>query len=493
METKLSGHFQDGKRFLPPFSRIENMRFSSWKDHRMPEMLWAVLAIGNWKREKALEFFRYVGGYIEKNHECFDITLSGIASLPLEKRTEFIAYILNWSPETKGLLSSMLLFPNLPARTEWETALSNEKLDLDKAASDLATGVKEVMWHQSEAATDCRWIKHLAMILAQKISFSSSIKDIHETLKGIIEYPNYGDLTRIRPSIRAGEIGTPFGKTEDFTWAEHFWEVCYKNTPCIPEKTKIQLPYKPEEWDARKKHYSIEAIRVRKSLITHALNVTKTTAIDSCFEGSFGFALYGQSLIDEITIHNLNFSIAGRLLLRSLVETYITFAYLAKKNDLPTWEAYRQHGSGQAKLVYLKFQELKKTPKWIDPEIAEKIANEDKWSEFVPINVGHWDDSNLRILSETAGLKEIYDEYYTWLSGYIHANWAAVRETVYQTCLNPLHRLHRIPSFATPNMPDITEDAIEIGNNILDLLNSLYPKYTDRIKFFSVPKQKTTI
>ncbi len=442
-------------------------------------MLWAVLAIGNWEREKALEFFRYVGGYVERNPECWDVTLSGIAKLLPEKRAEFIVYIANWEGAPL-LLKAMLIFPDFPARAEWEAVLG--KLDdNDTAAENIATSVMKVLWHQSQEATDCRWIKFLATILAKRVKFSSSIKGIDETLRGVWEYPNYGDLTHVRPFIRSGEIARVFDGEPDFTWANHFWETCFLETGCIPESGGKLPLFDAEAWDKEREHYLSETARARKSLITHCLKTASTSAVDYHHEGAFGLALYAQLLMDEIVLHRLNFTAAGRLSLRAIAEAYITLAYLLKKDDPSTWRAFREHGTGQAKLVHLKLDELKKTPKFLDRKTIEAIANEDAWQEFVSMNVGHWDDSNLRAMSEEAGLKEVYDQYYGWSSGYMHANWAAVRDTSYEKCFNPLHRLHRLPALGIKKLPDVLSDAVELTNEMLDLISVAYPTYPDRV------------
>ncbi len=482
-ETDLGGHNRDGKYLHPPFKKLENMVFSSWKDHRMPDMLWAVLAIGNWERSRALSFFRYIASFIENNPEYSDITLTGIGKLSPEKRLKFIEHILRWSPDVRELLQTMLIFPKLPGREEWQRAIGEP--NLDKAGEIIATAVKEVLWHQSEKATDCRWIKFICLIHSGKIKFSSSIEGINETLKGVFEYPDYGDIAHVRGFVRSGEIGFSGKEQTDISWPNHFWEECYKKTACIPESAEVKFPHSPEEWDKRREHYSKETARVRKSLITHYFDSLKTTAIDSRFETVFGLVLYSQTLLDEIAIFRLNFSVAGRLTLRSIVESYITLAYLLQKDDEAIWNAYREYGSGQAKLVHLKLKELTSVPSSIDAEMMDRIANEDKWQEFTSINIGHWDDSNLRKLAEDVGLKEVYDQYYNWSSGYIHANWAAIRETTYQSCLNPLHRLHRIPAFALPTLPDVLKDGVEISNKMIDLLAKFYPTYSDRVKIFT--------
>jgi hypothetical protein len=409
-ETDLSGHDRDGKHLNPPFKKLGNIAFSSWKDHRMPEMLWAVLVIGNWERPRALSFFRYIASFVEANPEYSDVTMTGLGKLSPEKRKAFIENAIKWSPDVRELLRAMLVFPRLPGREEWKDVLG--EADFGGVGDILAIAISKVLDHHSIEATDCRWIKFLCIIHSGKMSFSSSIGGIHETLRGIFEYPNYGDIDHVRGFIRAGEIGFSGKEQADFSWPNHFWEECQQKTVCIPESTETKFPYNQEEWDKRANYYSKETARVRKSLVTHYFDSIKTTTIDSRFESVFGLAMYSQGLLDEIAIYRLNVSVAGRLLLRSIVESYITLAYLLQKDEEGIWNAYREYGSGQAKLIHLKLKELTKTPFSIDAEMMDRIANEDKWQEFLSINIGHWDDSNLRKIAEDADVKEIYDQYY---------------------------------------------------------------------------------
>jgi len=482
METDLSGHYRDKKNLHPPFAKLGGMTFSSWKDHRMPEMLWAVLAIGNWERERALDFFRHVVIFSKQNKDCFDVTLTGISKFPLEKRIAFIKHVLSWSDDTKKILRPLLFFTKLPGLSEWKSYLEEPTVE---DAGKIANGVEKVLWHQSQEATDCRWVKFLSLIMAEKIKFFSGIKDINETLRGVFEYPNYGDLTHIRPFIRSSEIAPGGEMTTDYAWAEHFWDTCYQKTPCFPESRVDKNPFpEPKEWDKKRKHYMNETIRIRKTLIDHFLNTSTITAIDYRHEGVFGLALYALTLLVEIIISRIDFSVTGRLSLRSIVEARITLAYLFKKDNLELWESYRQYGVGQAKLVHLKLQEITDKPSSIDPTTTERIANEDKWQEFVSINLGHWDNTSLREISEDADLKDVYDKYYNWSSGYIHANWAAVREVSFEKCLNPLHRLHRLPHLRYPILPDVIKDSVKEINSILDLVSAAYPTYLERIKIY---------
>jgi len=481
-ESKLSDHKQFKKELKPPLLQI-NMTPSSWIDERLPEMLWAVLVVGNTQRENALNFFRHIADYVSKNQDCYNVTLSGISRFTKDKRREFIQKATSWSDEVKTALRPLILFPGLPGINHWKNFLDQPiaKDDWEK----LSKGVSKTFWHQSEEATDCRWIKFLCQIAGGKMKFSNAIKGINDTLRGVFEYPNYGDLRHIRPFIRASEIGPgPINKEGPSEWSRNFWQYCFDHTSCIPEEAvseriKDRQKKLSQETEDARKHYFEETVELRNKLIDHFFATSKTSAIDPRHEGAFGIALYGLTLFIEIIFYRAPLSITGRVALRLLVEAYITFKYLLQKEkeESRIWNDYRSYGTGQLKLIYLKLKELGQEISSIRINDLDSLANEDKWIEFVPINLGHWDSVNLRKISEDVGLKKLYDKYYSYTSGYMHANWGAVRESIYQKCINPLHRFHRIPTYDLPLMASVTTDAQEITNCILECLSKAYPKF----------------
>lgn len=484
-ESDLSDHKRHKKELKPPLLQIRNLSPSSWIDNRMPEMLWAVLVIGNMDRYNALAFFRYVAKFVQNNPECYDITITGISKFSKDKRTKFIEYLLAWSNEINEVLRPMRLFPNLPSIAEWKVNLDKPIVEDDW--KKLSQGVTKTFWHQSQEATDCRWIKVLSQILGGKLKFHREMSD---TVRGVFEYPNYGDMRHIRPFIRATEIAPDVSKkNQSNKWAKDFWKQCFDDTNCIPEeavsnKIKNRQKKLSQELEKKRKHYFDETVKVRNELINHFFETSKTSAIDSRHEGAFGLALYGLTIFIEIIFYRVPLSITGRIALRSLVEIYINFTYLLKKekSEPRVWDDYRTYGVGQIKLIYLKLKELKKSVSSIELNELNYLVNEDKWVEFVPINLGHWDSANLRKMSKEIGLKDVYDKFYNYTSGYIHATWGAIRESVYQRCVNPLHRFHKVPIYDLPLMLSVTADAQEIVNNILHCLSNAYPKFDYKIK-----------
>ena len=122
----------------------------------------------------------------------------------------------------------------------------------------------------------------------------------------------------------------------------------------------------------------------------------------------------------------------------------------------------------------LKTSELDDVPDYIDMEKLEMLANEDAWLEYQDIDFGAWANKNLRAMSEEVGVKDVYDTYYDWPSGFIHGNWGSIRDAPFTTCLNPLHRFHRVPRPLQP-MPSVLVDCCKLCNRMLDELNGLYP------------------
>jgi hypothetical protein len=472
--TGLDQHKKVGSQLKPPFSKIENMSFSSWKDERMPEMLWAVLAIGNWERRDSLDFFRYVASFVKKYPNCHNVTLSGIGRLPTEDRERFIQYISEY-PDAKNVLRPLLLFSDLPAHDNWGKVLDPPEPEADW--NKVGVGVLETLDHQSQKATDCRWIKLLCEIYGGKMKFPRTMED---TIRAVFSYPDEGDLRQIRPFIRASEIGQTFDK-EPSSWPDAFWNTSQLSTACIP------LPPIEKETENAKVLDVDEVERVRMLLLEQFIKTINTTALDPRHYTVFGAAFYSLRLLNEVTVTNLFRGALSRIALRTLIEVFITLKYLTKQGDADLWLKYCDYGDAQAKLVSLKLDESGDVPSFINEQRVKELANQNKWEEFITIELGHWDKSDVRKLSIDADCKEIYDRYYPWTSGYVHGNLAAIQESVLRTCGNPVHRLHQIPSVGTLPLPSSLEDMVAIINLILDLVDTNYPDFKERVAVVDAP------
>ena len=119
-------------------------------------------------------------------------------------------------------------------------------------------------------------------------------------------------------------------------------------------------------------------------------------------------------------------------------------------------------------------------PDFIDIDVLEMLANEDAWFEKNDITIGNWANLNLRKMAIDAQVKDIYDSYYDWTSGFVHGHWGAIRDSSFTTCMNPLHRLHRVPVPSNP-MPEVLVDCCKICNLALEEIEKLFPPFKPRI------------
>jgi len=465
--TSLQNHKKVGKQLQSGFAVVaDKVTFSSWSNERLPEMIWvAIIRVIDGQDYAIAEFRRilsFIGEHSEKE-QFSDISLTGISKLPEELREEFIEFVLE-NKTTASALVVLALFENLPARDAWIKFLPSVEANI----SLLMDAVGFNLPHQSQEATDCRWLKLMTQVISGKFHVP---REMAEEWFG---YPYEGDLKKIRPSIRASEMAENPLVEKDLTWPNAFWDEAWEKSPCLA------LVEEKESGIA-------EAVTISRTEISSLLSEIEshwsathsTTAIDARHDAIFGIALYSIRVLDEMLGVGIGTGVLGRLGLRTILEVHISLRYLLQKDDSSLWKKWRTYGAGQAKLNALRFDELMDAPKHIDQRTLETIAGEDLWEEFLNIELGSWSGLDLRKLSEKAGLKDAYDTHYSWTSGYSHGTWGPIRESCYETCGNPLHRLHRYP--LRKSLPDTLMDACLLVNVILDDLDKSYPGFAHRV------------
>ncbi len=422
--TPLGGHTHLGKELKPPFSRLEGkVALSSWTNERLPEMIWAALIRVSVEQGYPLSEFRRVRrsiGHHDQKESMHDLTLTGISKLDEPLREELIICIVD-SPIASDALPALRLFKSLPAYDTWNKLLPNSSPNIEL----LMDAVGATLWHQSQEATDCRWLRVFTQVIAGKLHVPQ------EMAEKWFGYPNEGDQRSVRPSIRASEMQTNPLNPPDMTWPNNFWDEAWKNTPCFV----LDTPKKPQNVSSS---VTKQAITETFSKLEKHWEITHTTtSIDAKHDAYFCMNFYSLRSLDEMLGIGISESILGRLGLRSILETHINLRYLLSKDDEELWKKWRVYGAGQAKLNALRFDFDMEAPRHIDIDNVERIAGEDVWEEFLTINLGSWSGHDLRKISEKVGLKPVYDKHYSWVSGYSHGGWAQVRETTLSLPLNP--------------------------------------------------------
>ena len=304
-------------------------------------------------------------------------------------------------------------------------------------------------------------------------------------------YPDKGDMRSVRPGIRNGEMMTRFIETghsepgnEPLPYVlppshcQQFWDEMLKKTGCDVIE-KMNLPHAPVATITQELFSIYEAI-------SHHFDATIShTGIDAKHDAAFGLVLYALTLALNMAMGYGHVLVEGRIVLRTIMESFVTLHYLKHHNSATLWERYRSDGSGKTKLAFLKNCEADELPDFIDLPRLQNLANEDLWLEFQDIELGQWAKSDLRTMATKCGVKDVYDRYYDWSSGYSHSQWVCVRDTVFTMCANPLHRFHRIPVPPKMNLPSVIPDACKLINRMLDDLNALYPAFKRRLREYT--------
>lgn len=475
--STLEQHKREGKTLVPPLMQVGNVHFNSWAGERLPEFLWAVLLVSGLSREEALAIFRGVVNYWQDVPESagpIELSQSGLAAVDQGALDEFLVWLCRYD-RVRRALAPLALLEHLPARHAWLRTLQYQPDDLDW--EHLKSAVARAFDHQSQEATDCRWLRLVYLMISGRVKFPISMREMVEE---ILEYPSRGDMRAVRPSIRSMEGALTSAFEAEQSWANAFWDQCLADSECVNGQTTECLR-------VVRIGTSRDTVRdILGQLRKHCGNTRGTTAIDPKHDAAFGLSLYAVSILDELLMLGVSTSILGRMALRALTEVCITMAYLAKKDSADLWKTYRNYGAGQAKLAYLKLDQSTHLPSYVSPDTLRMLANEDMWQEFVSIELGNWEKTNLRIMSEEAGAKAEYDSYFQWTSGYVHAHWGAVRDSVYASCLNPLHRFHRVPR-ETVFLDDVIPDAARLVDKTLAIVDSLYPTFAGRVSEEEIP------
>ena len=197
---------------------LPNMRPVSWSSDEVPEMLWAALLVTDLGRVRALSRFRDVADFVYEQptaEKVHDVSHSALAAVEPPVLDELLGVIAR-GPRYAAALSPLLLLENLPARDAWVAALQHA--EEKKGWENLMEAVAKVVDHQSQEATDCRWLKVLVGLLAGKLHLPWK-----ERINEILEYPARGHMQHVRPLIRATEMALRRHPDEGATappWAE---------------------------------------------------------------------------------------------------------------------------------------------------------------------------------------------------------------------------------------------------------------------------------
>jgi hypothetical protein len=468
--SDLSSHKLNKKKgvILSPLNEAfgEQLKLSSWSQERMPEYLWLGLILMNYERKEGIKIVQKILFNISKIIPDFDYPkLSKIIYLSPEKQ-EIIYEIIKNGAGSKALSPLTIIYRN------HDFPIFNQHFNLPEISFNsrldkLLKAVDIYSFPQSNEATDLQYLSFNLMIMKNKFVISGDLKNIIGALE---EYSNTDHCKEIMEKHRAfirALTGNEFEEKNDI-FCKKFWKDISMITKCAPmivEYGKSIIEYE-------------NFINGYKNIIEHIHLTNKEKHFnDSKYDVIIGSTIYSLKIFIEMNTNSLENGIIGRLGLRTIIEVLMILKYLQKKQiEKPNvWEEYKLYGIDKYKLILLKAREIiVEDSSHINSKIIEIIVNEDKWEEFVNIDLKYFDDMKIREKFNYVGEENLYNAY-DYDSNFAHGLWGAIRESSMLHCHNSAHQFHSVPDiYLEQKLPNIIHDSISVMLSLLEILKENY-------------------
>jgi len=479
-QSKIKDHKIRRGKVVSPWNHAmgSTMTFSSWSSARLPEYIWLCLIHNHYGREEGLKRAALILQKISKFESSLDKPkLSKILSLPKSVQEKIYETIL--SEVDKNVLAPItsIFKYDIEYDSFWSAFYVNDQF-LEYRIETIKNILKKYYEHQSNDATDIRYLVVMNQIYQEKLIFHRGVNGMVEALKKYSITSHDDERMRsYRPSIRACEIGMD---DPNSTYIDLFWKGVGMATECDMFFIKHEkCEYKNEDF-----------IKETADAIEILFNKSKENSLyDEKFKVITSMTVFAYKIMKEIIDKDMGNSISGRSSIRSMVETYIVMKYLLKMSNekINIWQEYQQYGIGKFKLILLKAREANIDKNChVNPDLLDIYVNEDIWEEFIDTDLRYFDQMNIRQKSEYVEEKELFDILYDYDSNYTHALWGAIRESAMLKCNNPAHKFHAVPDFSIQqNCIDVTPDMVSIMKKIMILLNNEYllpEEYMEKIK-----------
>lgn len=467
-----------GKTFVPPFKAAfgDTLSYTRWLDDVLPELVWIALLTAHFGPKEGAR----LGVTLAK-------TVQGVVKP--EKATAF-AFLSDYrlvTPESwgsvrhqlgadlealqTGLAPLLSLYPECPV-TGLRSGSTPDGVLQEEWVEYFKPIMEVLLDRTSKQATVVQTTATYIMFVTGVLKVVQTIQIPH--LDVIFEYPDTPESRKLASFVRAN-LNSFVGlsrKDEGSTWPKYFWRTGYRISACDTVATHsgevrssidlTNLASITADYDTRLKAELSEAwSRCALDLAVPLPGEVQAALIAR--QARFAVAL--------VTEPNLWAYDIGRIILRCMVDTHITLAWLIKKGRTDHYERYVEYGLGQEKLLmeHLNTRLDESSPKASD--LKRQIEGMGQWINsqlatwLLPVNVGSWTDKSVRDLAQEADCKDIYALAYAPYSTVVHGSWNAVAKLNLSLCVNPLHKLHRVPNFEDP--PLLLDTPIE-ATRIMD-------------------------
>lgn len=474
---ELSNHIKQGDTFYTPFTDPSGigatLSLSSWTKYWLPEFLWIGLIIKAQGRKSGLENLYHI---IEdlKTAEIAIPQLSKIFALTEDKQELFWSIVMRYVEKDTLMPLTAVVTPNI--NKVFYNCFFDFSMSIDDNISKLLNIAKETNRFHDEISTDICFIVDWFYVLDGRLHISS---DVHILTTALTEYYKHShedeDMRAYRPMIRSIFQGLcNLDCSKEFS--RNIWKVLGEISECNP----LVIVWEEE--------MSMDFYKMATNTIEYFAASNEDKKMESKYAVIMGITCYIYRIYQEIVEKQMQNDIGGRILFRTMLETYINLKYMMQQESEVSdiYERFKAYGNGKYKLVMAKLREGKYTvssDSQIDERIMELIVNEDMDEAFVNMSVGYFDKTGVRTKFQKCGEDELYEVYYEYATNFAHGIWGAIRESSMLICDNPAHAYHSVPDYRSEqNLRSVLADCEMVMKKTFDAIAS----YIEMPDFYTV-------
>lgn len=466
-KIKLASHVKRGDTFYTPLTDPEGigdkLSLSSWSKCWLPEFIWIGLIIHKQGRRKGLESLYHI--IKELNEKGIAVPqLSKIYSLQKVEQEIYWEIIKNYVGV--DVLSPLTIVITPDINETFYNVFFDFSLEIEDGISELINIAEGCNNFHDELSTDICFVVDWFYVLSERLQLFNRLDMLSDTLTEYYNHMHEDEIMRTyRPMIRATFQGLcNLDCSKEFS--ENFWKILGQISVCNPVKIVW-------EEDENEDFYS-QVTNLMKYFATSNEDMKMNTKY--CV--SMGMVCYIHRLYKEIIEKQMQNDVGGRILFRTMLETYINLKYLLlQESEIPDiYERFKAYGCGKYKLVMAKLRERKysvSNDSQIDEKYLELLVNENTNEAFIDMSIGFFDKTSIRDKFHKCNEDELYEIYYEYGTNYAHGFWGAIRESSMLICDNPIHTYHTVPDFGCEqNLRSVLTDSEMILRKTFDIIAS---------------------
>lgn len=507
--SALSDHRRKGKVLTPPMMTIPNMVAVPWFKDSLPNCLWLCWQVSSEDYFDVFATSKYLDeietGLGEDRIGFPDdwlLTgkLSDFEAVPQAARVRVLDHLMSMGaydsivPEEFAI--ALAMYPEAPGRWLIQPWLESG-LVVDPAVAE--RGLRDVVGKafdgRGDVATRAKALVFRQIVKAGRVSYSDQVMTA-ELMDAFRRYPRDASDEQkalVESHVRAAFLAMETMSEGELEWPTTFWRANWKLYSCQTSNTEPG----PDVLDGSSDEVK-EALRDLhaevESLWNRFAGVAKTTDPDLYspyrFEVLTGLVGRALRLVRTIAGYPLMWTMEhGAPVLRALVESRIIIRYLVAHDDPALYDKFRAYGVGHLKLLKLHLEQFMDAAGEAGDgmkdylELISDYVNRDQYEEFVSIDLGgNFAGVDMRRMSDETDLGDDYRLLFQPASSNVHGEWGAIDMNVFQPCLNPLHRSHRVLADS-----DRTVVGPRFLHDLMDYAAMLIEEYDNAVKAAASP------